>query len=163
MTFCAWLRWRSARIAVDTPASSACNDVVMSEHESARGRETASSAADEIRQAHFDGDDEAAYRAFVQLSNDLVDTEHDVKGLLGAEQPDSVSPEWDAAIAGLVEWRLRQAGLPTPAWVDQVRGDVTWRWAPWPAIRVIKARIDRVPEPFAKRGIWIEEGELDSA
>ncbi|MDN3311778.1 helix-turn-helix transcriptional regulator [Microbacterium oryzae] len=127
------------------------------------GRCTVAAAAAAIRDADRVGDDERAYRSFIQLNNDLASADGVDKVLLSASQPASITPEWDAALAGLVEWHLHEAKLPAPRWTSQIRGDRSWRWAPWPAIRVVAARPDHVPGPLAERGIWIEDGELESA
>ena len=58
-------------------------------------------------------------RALLQLNDNLVAERGLVRGVLGLAEPESTKdPVWDAAIAGLVAWRLREEGLPAPDWVN---------------------------------------------
>ena len=122
-----------------------------------------SDIAESIVAHEAEGDEESAYRAFLQLNNQLVNTSASTQVLLTCAPPRSISPEWDAAIAGLIEWRLGEKGAPVPAWVNENTGLSSGHWAPWPSIRAIDADLGLVPEPLLRRGIWLEEGELDSA
>lgn len=120
--------------------------------------------ADAIAEHEEAGTEEQAYRAFIQLNNQLVASTPTIQVLLSATPPRRISSEWDAALAGLVEWRLTQTGAPIPEWAVENTGlEEGQHWAPWPAIRLIDAELDLVPEPLLRRGIWVEAGELESA
>lgn len=122
-----------------------------------------SDIADSIAAYEIEGAEELAYRAFIQLNNQLVSSPASTQVLLTYVPPRHITPEWDAAIAGLVEWRLRQKDAPIPEWVEENIGLGARHWAPWPSIRYIDADLDLIPGPFRRRGIWLEEGELESA
>ncbi|MCS5731835.1 helix-turn-helix transcriptional regulator [Herbiconiux moechotypicola] len=125
------------------------------------GRSSAADIAGEIAEAEPTGDRWRQARLFVQLSDDLVGADPFVKVLIAAEPPRPIDAEWDAAIAGLVEWRLTQFGLPLPEWVSDALGDVESRWSIWPgAVRVDAAE---VPAPLLRRGVWVSGAELESA
>ncbi|WP_297743312.1 helix-turn-helix domain-containing protein [uncultured Tessaracoccus sp.] len=83
-------------------------------------RGDAATAAAEIRGHLRLGDRERALRALLQLNDDLVAEHGLVRGVLGLAEPEPTrDPVWDAAIAGLVAWRLREEGLPVPEWVNR--------------------------------------------
>ena len=124
------------------------------------GRHPASQIAQAIADSGASGDEWGQARWLVQLSNDLVAADPFIKVLLAAEPPRPVSPTWDAALAGIVEWRLRQASLPVPVWASRNAGDPTSKWSIWPGPVDIDAR--EVPEPLLRRGVWVGEGELHS-
>lgn len=119
-------------------------------------------AADFVDEIAAAPDDETAYRAWLQLANVLARSAPVTQLLLAAVEPRSVNPDWDAAISGLVEWRLRQKNTPLPAWVQRPTKTVSGNWAPWPGIRIVDADPDLVPEPLRRRGVLVEEGELES-
>ena len=79
-------------------------------------------AASAIR-VHLKADNtQGALRALIQLNDNLV-SEHGLhRGVLGISEPEPTgNPVWDAALAGLVAWRLTQENLPLPTWVDKTR------------------------------------------
>ncbi|MWV58949.1 helix-turn-helix domain-containing protein [Rathayibacter sp. VKM Ac-2754] len=120
------------------------------------GRATVADAVESIRGQ----DDSTAYRVLIQVADDLSAVEPFVRALLAAERPAAVSPRWDAAVAGIVEWRLAAVGLPSPAWVVETAGDVGWRWVP--SSGPLPVRTDRVPAPLLRRGVLLEADELVS-
>lgn len=82
-------------------------------------RDDASTAAAAIRERLRAGQKDRALRVLIQLNDDLVAEEGLVRGILGLAEPVTTGdPAWDAAIAALVDWRLSEAGLPAPEWVD---------------------------------------------
>lgn len=82
-------------------------------------RDDAATAADEIRRRLAAGDKEGALRSLLQLSDNLRAERGLVRGVLGLAEPASTKDRtWDAALAGLVAWRLREEGLPAPEWVS---------------------------------------------
>lgn len=127
------------------------------------GQFLATDIADSIADYESSGREEHAYRAFIQLNNQLVTSNAVTQVLLTATPPRRITPEWDAALAALVEWRLGEKGAPIPSWVAETPGLDAGHWAPWPSIRAVDADIALVPAPFLRRGIWLEAGELESA
>lgn len=82
-------------------------------------RDDAATVAADIRDQLRANDKDRALRALLQLNDNLVAERGLVRGVLGLAEPESTrDPVWDAAIAGLVAWRLREEGLPTPEWVN---------------------------------------------
>ena len=81
-------------------------------------RDDAATVAAEIRRRLAIGDKDRALRALVQLNDNLVAERGLVRGVLGLAEPESTGNQiWDAALAGLVAWRLHEDGLPSPEWV----------------------------------------------
>lgn len=117
-------------------------------------RDDAATVAVEIRERLRAGDKDRALRALLQLNDNLVAERGLVRGVLGLAEPESTrDPAWDAAIAGLVAWRLHEEGLPSPDWVDS-----PGRYLATPRTLDIDAadptpRASDVPEEFAKRGV----------
>lgn len=82
-------------------------------------RDDAATIAADIRQRLREGDKDRALRALIQLNDNLVAERGLVRGVLGLAEPERTNdPVYDAAIAAIVAWRLRDEGLPTPGWLD---------------------------------------------
>lgn len=80
-------------------------------------RDDAATVASEIHSRLNAGDKDRALRALLQLNDNLVAERGLVRGILALAEPESTrDPVWDAAIAGLVAWRLNEEGLPLPDW-----------------------------------------------
>lgn len=119
-------------------------------------RDDASTAAAAIRERLRVGQKDRALRILIQLNDDLVAETGLVRGILGLAEPMTTGDAaWDAAIAALVDWRLGEAGLPAPEWVDaEVRVLAEPRTldvdpadpTPLP---------DDVPESFRRRGVLV--------
>lgn len=105
-----------------------------------------------------------AYRVLAQLANDLTAPNPADRFVLTIEPPAHISPEWDAALAGVTEWRLSQAQLPLPSWVADEHGNLDWNWTPptSAASSLVPVDIENVPWPLRKRGVLIEANELAS-
>jgi transcriptional regulator with XRE-family HTH domain len=117
-------------------------------------RDDAATVATEIRQQLNAGDKDRALRALLQLNDNLVAERGLVRGILGLAEPESTrDPVWDAAIAALVAWRLRDDGIPVPAWVDLPSRFLTSHQI----LQVDPADpvppLSQVPAEFAKRGV----------
>jgi transcriptional regulator with XRE-family HTH domain len=106
-----------------------------------------------------------AYRVLVQIADDLTTPDAADRFVLTIEPPAHISPQWDAALAGVTEWRLGQAHLPLPAWVTAERGNRDWGWTPplSPGADAIPVDVENVPSPLRARGVLIEADELTSA
>jgi len=82
-------------------------------------RDDAATIAAEIRTRVQAKDPDRALRALIQLNDNLAAEHGLVRGILGLAEPESTrDPLWDAAIAAVVAWRLREELLPVPSWVD---------------------------------------------
>lgn len=117
-------------------------------------RDDASATAVEIRQQLRNGDRDRALRALIQLNDDLLAEDGLVRGVLAIAEPETTTDlVWDAALAALVAWRLREGGLPLPTWVEAEQ-------------RVLRERqvlavddadpvppYSEVPDEFARRGV----------
>jgi transcriptional regulator with XRE-family HTH domain len=117
-------------------------------------RDDAARVAAEIRSCLAANERDRALRALLQLNDNLVSERGLVRGVLGLAEPDSTrDAAWDAAIAGLVAWRLGEAGLPLPDWVD---GQSRYLDSPR-TLEVDPADpvppLSEVNEEFAKRGV----------
>lgn len=120
------------------------------------GRATVAEASE-----HFVGaDDRRSYRLLLQVADDLRSASLFTRTLLVAERPHALSPRWDAALAALVEFVMDDSGLPTPGWTAERVGDRSWCWVPSSGPLAPDVRL--VPEPFRRRGVLIESGELES-
>lgn len=117
-------------------------------------RDDAATVAAEIRVKLSAGDKDGALRALLQLNDNLVAERGLVRGILAIAEPESTRvPVWDAAIAGLVAWRLSEEGLPLPDWVSAPS-----RFLRTPATLDIDPAdptppIDEVPRELAERGV----------
>jgi transcriptional regulator with XRE-family HTH domain len=122
--------------------------------------EASTALADAVRQNNV----RRAYRVLVQVADDLTTPDPADRFVLAIEPPARISPEWDAALAGVTEWRLRQAHLPLPSWVANERGNREWKWTPplSAAAASIPIDVENVPEPLHERGVLIEADELAS-
>lgn len=130
-----------------------------------RGRASVAEIAARIRDhLHHDRPQDAT-AAFLQLANNLRGVSPLGCLALAQDSPTSIDAEWDAAIAGVVEWLVRGRGLPSPEWTRDAAGDPSWRWSPWGTVAAGSHLLtsDEVPEPLRRRGILIESGELDAA
>ncbi len=126
-------------------------------------RDDAATVAAEIGECLRAGDKQGALRALLQLNDNLVAERGLVRGVLGVAEPETTRDRaWDAAIAGLVAWRLEEEGVPAPEWVNssarilaEPRGlDVD------PADPVPPR--SEVPEAFAERGVLVWRDTLVS-
>lgn len=109
------------------------------------------------------------FRLVIQLSDNLVAargvTEHYA---LVLEAPDSTG-DWqlDAAIAGVVEYRLAQRQLPAPEWVlDSIVSQPTdpdeLPWVGMPDAWLSLRRHYRTNEHFTSRGVYVTLEDLES-
>ena len=119
-------------------------------------RDDAATVAEEISWRLAAGDKDRALRALLQLNDNLVAERGLVRGVLGLAEPESTKDRaWDAALAGLVAWRLHEEGLPAPEWVNHPS-----RYLDVPATLEIDPADPTpvesdVPEEFAERGVLV--------
>ena len=126
----------------------------------AGGAAFVSETAGALRERVNAGDDAGAYRQLIQISDDLVRTTPATAALLSYVEPVSTGRGWDAAIAGVVEWRLAQKGAMLPEWIHSYGVRVDQKWEPLPTPYEIAP--EYVPEPLLRRNVWIEQAELES-
>lgn len=125
-------------------------------YSAATRRDDAAHAARAIRAALRASDFSTALRHLIQLNDDLLAESGLLRGVLAVAEPEPTgSRVWDAAIAALVAWRLKDGSIPTPTWVDHpsrslVRPEV---------LRIDPADPDPagpdVPDEFRARGVLV--------
>ncbi|WP_404442509.1 helix-turn-helix transcriptional regulator [Microbacterium marinum] len=119
-------------------------------------RDDAATVAAEIRGRLREKDRAGALRALLQLNDNLVAESGLVRGVLTLTEPEPTGDAaWDAAIAALVEWRLRDEGLPTPPWAHSPdRALQTRRTLDVDAADPVPP-LSAVPDTFASRGVLV--------
>ena len=119
-------------------------------------RDDAAAIASEIRESVSRGDSRRALRQLIQLNDNLAAESGLVRGILGLTEPELTGTKlWDAAIAGLVAWRLTEQGIPLPVWVADPRRKLN-RARPLssdPADPI--PRPEDVPKEFLERGVLV--------
>jgi transcriptional regulator with XRE-family HTH domain len=126
-------------------------------------RSDAAHIASEISGALAEGDDDAAFRRFLQLADNLAAEDGATRvGLTLTEPSPTGSAQWDAAIAALCEYRLVAHALPVPAWIHGRAGSPAEPWAPRTGDYEIPVDTARVPVEFLTRGVLIEAETLES-
>lgn len=124
-------------------------------------RATAVDLASEIRTALQSGEFENAVRYLIQLSDNLVAEDRDVAGSLAAIPGETYDLRFNAAIAGIIEWRLSERGLPIPTWVEATPALAEQWWIDdFGAGETAVA--DATPEPLRRRNVFIDELALTS-
>lgn len=79
-------------------------------------------AARAIRVHLKTGNTQGALRALIQLNDNLVSEHGLLRGVLAISEPEPTGERvWDAALAGLVAWRLNEDTVPLPQWVEKDR------------------------------------------
>lgn len=126
-------------------------------------RDDVATISADIRLAVQADDVHLALRHLIQMNDNLVAEHGLLRGILAITEPESTgSKTWDAAIAGLVAYRLNQDAVPLPEWVNDERR-VLKRARP---LRVDPA--DAVPSPadvpqeFLDRGVLLWRDTLES-
>jgi hypothetical protein len=120
-------------------------------------------AAHAIRGLLKGGNTQGALRVLIQLNDNLV-SEHGLsRGVLGLCEPEPTgNQEWDAALAGLVAWRLTEENIPLPTWVDKPRFFLTLpRTLRIDAADPVPA-ISDIPPEFARRGVLVWADTFES-
>lgn len=119
-------------------------------------RADASTLTADIRSWLRSGDTGRAVRALIQINDNLVAEHGLLRGVLAIAEPELIGrPVWDAVIAGLVEWRLEEEGLPFPEWTSKperilrrTRAFIVDPADPLPPPEV-------TPEAFRRRGVLV--------
>lgn len=118
-------------------------------------------AAEAVRTALQADDQAAAWRQIVQLADDLAREPGATRVALTVTPPSPTgSARFDALIAGVTEYRLRD--LPRPDWLGGPQYSLTEPWdvEPLPQLRE-KAR-RATPAEFIRHGVYLHARELES-
>ena len=120
-------------------------------------------ASRQIHEALAGSRPDDAIRGFIGLSDNLR-RNHGIDRLtVGLAEPSPTgSPEWDAALAGVVEFWFNNEKLPLPHWVN---GDRRYLETPaTPHLTRFDAYpdIDSVPDEFRRRNVLVEKSTLES-
>ena len=107
------------------------------------------------------GDLASAFRSLVQINDDLAAERGANRLALVLTAPETTGhPAWDAALAGVTEYRLNHVGIPLPDWTRGVRVAeptiVSGSRRPQPI------RHDAVPQELLARNVLIERIVLQS-
>lgn len=126
-------------------------------------RADAATIADRIAAALGDGEPASALRHFIQLSDNLAAEHDEVRFALSVAEPAPTGVKhWDAALAGLVEYRLQQEGLPLPSWTRDPGRTLRKSWTFSAGRYVVPVDRARVPKAFLDRNVLIDEETLTS-
>ena len=125
-------------------------------------RLTAADAAETIA-TFADAEPATAYRAFLQLADDLAAADPYEQFLLTVEEPRRLGNRWDDAIAAIVELRLPSGSIPPWAARSTAQLDTVWEPQRTPSPLPALTDLSEAPEPFRRRSIAISAGELESA
>lgn len=126
-------------------------------------RADAASAADRISTALVEGDSAGALRHFIQLNDDLAAEHNEVRFALAISEPAPTGVKhWDAAIAGLVEYRLSEESLPLPSWATDGSRYLRKTWTFNAGTYTVPVSPERVPAAFLTRKVLIDRDALES-
>lgn len=99
----------------------------------------------------------------LQLADDLAEAEPALCCALVAAAPALTGDRrFDAWLAGLVEYRLGQIGVPAPRWVNDPERFNPGEWVVGGLPGLADMVRDRTPEPLRRRGVLISEDDLTS-
>ncbi|MGM7666217.1 helix-turn-helix domain-containing protein [Microbacterium sp. A93] len=124
------------------------------------GHVAVADVAEAISDALERDDEPHAYRALLELSNIFDGLGPFERVLIAIEAPLRITPHWDAAIAGVVEWKLVQGSAPLPQWVKDCLGTPDEDWQPRRVKFPIALEVHDVPEPLRRRGVHVGAAEL---
>jgi transcriptional regulator with XRE-family HTH domain len=119
-------------------------------------------AAADMAAALRRGDDAAAYREFIQLSDDLARETGPLRVALTALAPAPINPRYDALLASVTEHYLSEARLPVPAWVYDLGRVLTDPWFVDDVPALLEATVAETPKAFARHGVFLVASELAS-
>lgn len=116
----------------------------------------------EVREFLRRGDTRSAWREVVQLADDLA-AEHGAERVALAVTPAAATGDarFDALIAGVVELRLVEEGLPLPRWLAGSFEALDEPWVVAPHVSADEVR-DETPEPLRRRNVLVHGADLVS-
>ena len=74
--------------------------------------------------------------------------------------PASLSPGWQAILAGAAEWLCQEFDLPAPNWLADQRYTLPSPWDPWGLSENLAADLAEVEEPFRRRNVLFTAHDL---
>lgn len=102
-------------------------------------------------------------RLFIQLADNLAAEHHESRYALAIAAPTPTGEKrWDAALAALVEHRLREEDLPTPAWTREPERRLSRVWTFGAGVYEVSVDRRRVPDAFLEHGVLIDPDVLAS-
>lgn len=126
-------------------------------------RADAATIAERIRGSIDERQPADALRHFIQLNDNLAAEHNEVRFALAIAAPAPTGVKhWDAAIAGLVEHRLHEEGLPVPSWAKDPSRTLRKAWTFTAGRYVVPVPRDRVPTAFLDRKVFIDRETLQS-
>ena len=126
-------------------------------------RADAATIAERIAGSLAEGKPADAVRHFIQLNDNLAAEHDEVRFALTIGEPAPIGVKhWDAAIAGLVEHRLDEEGLPFPSWTRDPARTLRKSWTFNAGSYVVPVDRSRVPKAFLDRGVLIDVDTLGS-
>ena len=119
-------------------------------------------AAAAVAAALRNGDEPAAYREFIQLSDDLTRERGPLRAALTALAPAPVDRRYDALLAAVTEHYLLDAGLPLPSWVHDESRVLAEPWFVDDVPALFDRTVAETPPAFVRHGVFIAASELAS-
>lgn len=74
--------------------------------------------------------------------------------------PNSLSPGWQAILAGAAEWLCEEFDLAKPDWLADPRYTLPSPWDPWYLCQDFDTALAEVEKPFRKRNVVFEARNL---
>jgi transcriptional regulator with XRE-family HTH domain len=126
-------------------------------------RPDACASAALIAAAESRGDKPGAAREFIQLSDNLAQVHAGVRVALTICEPASTGVKhWDAAIAGLVAYRLEEESLPVPPWAREPARRLKKAWTFGDGEYTTPVPREHVPKAFLDVNVIIDSATLMS-
>ncbi|GGF34750.1 helix-turn-helix domain-containing protein [Subtercola lobariae] len=126
-------------------------------------RASAAEIAGHIRAAVKSKRPAEAARSFIQLNDNLAAEHNEGRYGLGLTEPAPTGiKHWDAALAGLVAYRLGEEGFPAPTWTTRASRKLKKAWTFNTGTYLTPVNRSAVPAEFLERGILIDADTLRS-
>lgn len=126
-------------------------------------RLTAQTAAAVVKNSLKTGDVGRARSAVFQLADDLAAAPPALRAaLVVSPAPRTGDRRYDAWIAGLVEFRLQEIGIPAPAWVEEDDRTAPQEWVVSGIEELRDLTRSDTPEPLFRRRVLIDSADLVS-
>jgi transcriptional regulator with XRE-family HTH domain len=123
----------------------------------------AADTADRISATLKPHSDDSALRAFLDYSDSLGRVSGIDRVVLGVAEPHRTgSPEWDAALAALVDFWFAKGKLPRPGWIAQPTRFLATPSSPQLTKYDLEPDVANVPREFLRRNVLLERQTLES-
>mgnify|MGYP000379047473 CR=1 FL=1 len=124
---------------------------------------TTSNVSAEIRTQLASERPQDAIRPFLRLSDNLGQSHGIDRITVALSEPEPTgSIEWDAAVAGLVEYWCNRESLPVPHWVNYPDRFLGSPSSPQLGKFDLAPNVDKIPKEFRRRNILLELSTLES-